>query len=130
MKLACLYGGTEVIAKARQQLPELPVLGNALNELEALVQALPEYDFSVDLADMGSGYGYHSGVVFSIYAQGWHDALVRCGRYDGVGRPFGRSCPDTGFITDLLNLSSGLPTCPLAKSIRSPSVTDAPPNHT
>src|SRR3546814_15225837 len=75
--------------------------------LEALVRALPEHDFSVDLADMGSGYGYHSGVVFSIYAQGWHDALVRGGRYDGVGRAFGRSRPATGFSLDLRKLSSG-----------------------
>ncbi|HEY9571968.1 MAG TPA: ATP phosphoribosyltransferase regulatory subunit [Pusillimonas sp.] len=125
LKLASLYGGTEVIAKARQQLPDLPGLGNALNELEALVQALPEYDFSVDLADMGSGYGYHSGVVFSIYAQGWHDALVRGGRYDGVGRAFGRSRTATGFSLDLRKLSSGLPPAPLAKAIRAPWGTDA-----
>lgn len=124
LKLASLYGGTEVIAKAREQLPPLPGLLAALDELEALVRALPEHDFSVDLADMGSGYGYHSGVVFSIYAQGWHDALVRGGRYDGVGRAFGRSRPATGFSLDLRKLSSGLPPAPRATAIRAPWGTD------
>src|SRR3546814_15007420 len=74
---------------------------------------------------MGSGYGYHSGVVFSIYAQGWHDALVRGGRYDGVGRAFGRSRPATGFSLDLRKLSSGLPPAPFAKALRAPCGTDA-----
>lgn len=123
--LATLYGGTEVIDKARQSLPALPAIQAALDDLETLVRALPDYQFSVDLADMGSGYGYHSGVVFSIYAHGWHDALVRGGRYDGVGRAFGRSRPATGFSLDLRKLSSGLPPAPLARAIRAPWGTDS-----
>src|SRR5690606_30205917 len=83
------------------------------------------HEFSVDLADMGSGYGYHSGVVFSIYASGWHDALVKGGRYDGVGKAFGRSRPATGFSLDLRKLCSGLPPAPIAKAIRAPWGTDA-----
>lgn len=118
--LASLYGGTEVIAKARKVLPALPALLAALDDLEILIHALPEHDFSIDLADMGSGYGYHSGVVFSIYAEGWHDALVKGGRYDGVGKAFGRSRPATGFSLDLRKLSSGLPPAQQAKAIKAP----------
>lgn len=118
--LASLYGGTETIARARQVLPALPALRKALDDLQALITALPGHEFSVDLADMGSGYGYHSGVVFSIYAQGWHDALVRGGRYDGVGKAFGRSRPATGFSLDLRKLSGGLPPAARAKAIRAP----------
>jgi len=58
--------------------------------------------------------------VFSIYAEGWHDALVKGGRYDGMGKAFGRSRPATGFSLDLRKLSSGLPPAPLAKAIRAP----------
>ncbi|MBF6617341.1 ATP phosphoribosyltransferase regulatory subunit [Pollutimonas thiosulfatoxidans] len=123
--LASLYGGTEVIAKARLSLPALPAIQAALNDLETLIRALPDYQFSVDLADMGSGYGYHTGVVFSIYAHGWHDALVRGGRYDGVGSAFGRSRPATGFSLDLRKLSSGLPPAARARAIRAPWGTDA-----
>jgi ATP phosphoribosyltransferase regulatory subunit len=123
--LASLYGGTEIIARARQVLPPLPALSKALDDLQALVAALPGHEFSVDLADMGSGYGYHSGVVFSIYAQGWHDALVRGGRYDGVGKAFGRSRPATGFSLDLRKLSGGLPPAARATAIRAPWGTEA-----
>ncbi len=125
LSLASLYGGTEVIAKARETLPALPTLLRALDDLEALIGALPSHEFSIDLADMGSGYGYHSGVVFSIYAEGWHDALVKGGRYDGVGKAFGRSRPATGFSLDLRKLSSGLPPAPVAMAIRAPWGTDA-----
>ncbi|RTZ41075.1 ATP phosphoribosyltransferase regulatory subunit [Candidimonas sp. SYP-B2681] len=124
LSLASLYGGTEVIAKARETLPALPALRRALDDLEALIRALPTHEFSIDLADMGSGYGYHSGVVFSIYAEGWHDALVKGGRYDGVGKAFGRSRPATGFSLDLRKLSSGLPPAPVAMAIRAPWGTD------
>ncbi|NYT61316.1 ATP phosphoribosyltransferase regulatory subunit [Alcaligenaceae bacterium] len=124
VNLSSLYGGTEVIAKARKVLPSLPAVQKALDDLDILIQALPEHDFSIDLADMGSGYGYHSGVVFSIYAEGWHDALVKGGRYDGVGKAFGRSRPATGFSLDLRKLSSGLPTARKAKAIKAPWGTD------
>ncbi|CAM5409608.1 ATP phosphoribosyltransferase regulatory subunit OS=Eoetvoesiella caeni OX=645616 GN=hisZ PE=3 SV=1 [Eoetvoesiella caeni] len=122
--LTSLYGGTEVISRALHVLPSLPAVQSAMADLQALIDALPEFDFSIDLADMGSGYGYHSGVVFSIYAEGWHDALVKGGRYDGIGKAFGRSRPATGFSLDLRKLSSGLPAAPLARAIRAPWGTD------
>lgn len=123
LALTSLYGGTQVIERARQQLPALPGIQKALGDLESLVQALPGYSFSVDLADAGS-YGYHSGVVFSVYAEGWHDALVRGGRYDGAGMAFGRARPATGFSLDLRKLSSGLPPAGRANAIRAPWGTD------
>jgi ATP phosphoribosyltransferase regulatory subunit len=125
LALTTLYGGTEAIGRARKVLPHLQALDAALDELDMLVQALPSHDFSVDLADVRSGYGYHSGVMFSIYAQGWHDALVRGGRYDGLGRAFGRSRPATGFSLDLRKLSSGLSPARPAKAIRAPWGTQA-----
>ena len=115
-----LYGTTDVLDAAVSQLPRLPAVFKAIADLKALVVALPDYAFSIDLADAGAGYAYHSGVVFSIYAQGWHDALVRGGRYDGVGKAFGRARPATGFSLDLRKLSSGLGAPPLARAIQAP----------
>lgn len=120
LDLCTLYGGTEIIPRALDVLPDLPSIRSAMADLQILVDALPAFDFSIDLADMGSGYGYHSGVVFSVYAQGWHDALVRGGRYDGIGKAFGRARPATGFSLDLRTLSSGLAPAPLANAIRAP----------
>jgi ATP phosphoribosyltransferase regulatory subunit len=124
LALTSLYGGTQVIQQARKVLPALDGVQQALANLDNLVKALPDHQFTVDLADGGS-YGYHSGIVFSVYAQGWHDAIVRGGRYDGVGRAFGRSRPATGFSLDLRTLSSGLPPAGKASAIRAPWGTDA-----
>ncbi|GAB2903419.1 ATP phosphoribosyltransferase regulatory subunit [Paralcaligenes sp. KSB-10] len=122
--LPSLYGGVEVLARAKSALPGLPAVHAALANLETLVHAMPKYEFGIDLADLGSGYGYHSGVVFSIYAEGWHDALVKGGRYDGIGRAFGRARPATGFSLDLRKLSSGLEAPAVAKAVRAPWGTD------
>ncbi|VFR24943.1 ATP phosphoribosyltransferase regulatory subunit [plant metagenome] len=118
-KLPDLYGGADVLARARQELPLLPGVAAALDALGQLIAALDGVSVGVDLADVG-GYGYHSGVTFSIYAEGWHDALVRGGRYDDVSRAFGRARPATGFSLDLRKLAAGLPPAAPSRAIRAP----------
>lgn len=120
LALTGLYGQSEVLLRARDTLPDVPGMRAALDELEVLIQALPAYEFTIDLADMGSSFGYHSGATFSIYAQGWHDALVKGGRYDGLGAAYGRSRPATGFSFDLRKLSSGLASAARTRAIRAP----------
>jgi len=117
--LANLYGGSEVLDAARRELPALPGLLEALDALQRIIDALPNVSMSVDLADV-SGYGYHSGVTFALYAEGWHDALVRGGRYDNVGNAFGRSRPATGFSLDLRKLAAGLAPAERARAVRAP----------
>ncbi len=125
LALADLYGDAGVLARARAVLPPLPGIQAALDGLQSLVDALPHVDVGIDLGDMGSGYGYHSGVVFSIYARRWHDALVKGGRYDGMGSAFGRARPATGFSLDLRKLSSGLAPAQPLRAIRAPWGHDA-----
>lgn len=123
-RLTELYGDLAVVDRARAQLPPSEAVEAALDGLQGLCAALPGAPVTVDLADMGGSYGYHSGVVFSIYAAGWHDALVRGGRYDGIGRRFGRVRPATGFSLDLRKLSAGLPAAVATDAIRAPWVDD------
>lgn len=118
--LTGLYGDLSVLDRARASLPDLPAVRAALEALQTLCAALPDAPIALDLADMGGGYGYHSGAVFAIYAAGWHDALVRGGRYDGIGRKFGRARPATGFSLDLRKLSAGLPDARPVQAIRAP----------
>jgi len=121
LALIDLYGQADVVARARKTLPPLAALHNALDDLHALIAALPEdAAVTVDLADMGSGYSYHTGATFSIYAQGWHDALVKGGRYDGLGAAYGRARPATGFSLDLRKLSAGLNAPTRTRAIRAP----------
>jgi len=124
LALPSLYGAADVLEQARQALPALPGVAAALDGLQSLIDALPHVAISVDLADVG-GYGYHSGVTFALYAEGWHDALVRGGRYDNVSRAFGRARPATGFSLDLRKLAAGLPPAERARAVRAPWGQDA-----
>jgi len=123
-QLAGLYGGPEVINQARHALPQLPGISLALDALQNIINAIPNVDWGVDLADIG-GYGYHSGVTFALYAEGWHDALASGGRYDDVSRAFGRARPATGFSLDLRKLARGLPPADRASAISAPWGQDA-----
>jgi ATP phosphoribosyltransferase regulatory subunit len=55
-----------------------------------LASQLGDARVTFDLADL-RGYAYYSGPRFSVYASGAGDALVRGGRYDGVGAVFGHN---------------------------------------
>ncbi|MDR1709500.1 MAG: ATP phosphoribosyltransferase regulatory subunit [Candidatus Accumulibacter sp.] len=95
-----LYGGPELPDAAASRLPDLPEIGAALAALRTLRGALSALPLSFDLADL-RGYNYHNGVVFSAYRDGQPGAVAQGGRYDGVGRAFGRARPATGFSMDL-----------------------------
>jgi ATP phosphoribosyltransferase regulatory subunit len=99
-----LYGGAEVLRLAGRKLPRLPELAHALGTLRALARACP-IPASFDLAEL-RGYHYHSGVVFDAYCEGVPGAVARGGRYDEVGKAFGRARPATGFSIDLRALAS------------------------
>jgi ATP phosphoribosyltransferase regulatory subunit len=99
MLLPELYGGAEVLETAEKRLPKLPEVGKALKTLRALARSCP-VPISFDLAEL-RGYHYHSGVVFDAYCAGVTGAVARGGRYDEVGKAFGRARPATGFSIDL-----------------------------
>jgi ATP phosphoribosyltransferase regulatory subunit len=98
-----LYGGLEVLELAGKRLPKIPELTRALATLRALAKACP-VPVSFDLAEL-RGYHYHSGVVFDAYCEGVTGAIARGGRYDEVGRAFGRPRPATGFSINLRSLA-------------------------
>jgi ATP phosphoribosyltransferase regulatory subunit len=99
-----LYGGVEVIGLAERKLPQHPELKKALETLRALARASP-IPVSFDLAEL-RGYHYHSGMVFDAYCDGVSGAVARGGRYDEVGKAFGRPRAATGFSIDLRRISS------------------------
>jgi ATP phosphoribosyltransferase regulatory subunit len=103
-----LYGGEEVLAAARRELPQRPLIHQAIEDLAWLAshlrQANPGLRVGFDLSDMG-GYAYYSGTRFALYGAGSSDALARGGRYDEVGAVFGRNRPAVGFSLDLKALA-------------------------
>ena len=102
-----LYGGAEVLATARKRLPKITSLSKAIQTLEALAKACP-IPASFDLAEL-RGYHYHSGVVFDAYCEAGGSRssilIARGGRYDEVGKAFGRARPATGFSIGLRELA-------------------------
>lgn len=106
-----LNGDAAILERARCVLaPACPEVQQALDELANiahLVQARTskKIHFHFDLAEL-RGYHYHTGVMFAAYIPGYGQALARGGRYDDIGRVFGRARPATGFSTDLKTLVS------------------------
>lgn len=120
-----LYGGLDVLAAAAEVLPALPTISAALNTLCRLQESLPGLPLSFDLADL-RGYHYHNGIVFAAYQAGFSGAIALGGRYDGVGKEFGRARPATGFSLDLrelVRLGAGGPT---RRAILAPSTAADP----
>ncbi len=116
-----LYGDRQVLARARKFLPDYPKIQTALDELEAVAAELePLVDtLAFDLADL-RGYQYHSGMVFAAYAKGCPNAVALGGRYDEIGKAFGRARPATGFSMDLRELSGLVKPDPYPKGILAP----------
>ncbi|MEH6577513.1 MAG: ATP phosphoribosyltransferase regulatory subunit [Amphritea sp.] len=106
--LPTLHGGREVIVKARERFAgvERSII-EALDYLDAvadrLEQRYPGLDLYFDLSEL-RGYNYHTGVVFAAYTPKYGQPVAKGGRYDEVGRDFGRARPATGFSADLKTL--------------------------
>ena len=128
LALAQLYGDEKVLDEARVALKYTPGIDRALSNLKWLASQLGDARVTFDLADL-RGYAYYSGPRFSVYASGAGDALVRGGRYDGVGAVFGhnhdRARPAVGFSLDLKNVVGAAAPRPLKAAIRAPWGEDA-----
>ncbi|HEY0666003.1 MAG TPA: ATP phosphoribosyltransferase regulatory subunit [Gallionella sp.] len=111
LALPSLYGEcADVLSRSRRLLPAHPGITAALDALQSVSEKLRPLVSSVgiDLADL-RGYHYHSGMVFAAYHAGSHDAIALGGRYDDLGKCFGRARAATGFSMDLRQLYRLLP---------------------
>ncbi len=126
LALPQLYGGVEVIARARAVLPAHHAIAAALDELQQAANHLQPLasGIGIDLAEL-RGYHYHNGMVFAAYHAGSHDAIALGGRYDDVGKSFGRARPATGFSMDLRQLHGLLAKREQPKAVHAPYRQDA-----
>jgi len=126
LALPTLYGDcADVLARARKLLPKHADIAAALDTLQIVSVKLQPLVSStgIDLADL-RGYHYHSGMVFAAYHAGSHDAIALGGRYDELGKCFGRARPATGFSMDLRQLYRLLPMRPTPAGVRAPYLDD------
>ncbi|MDA8362012.1 MAG: ATP phosphoribosyltransferase regulatory subunit [Gammaproteobacteria bacterium] len=123
--LADLHGPLEELPAAMTRLQAAgDTVRAALDDLAAVGQRLarmhPHVRWHFDLAEL-NGYSYYTGIVFAAYTPGYGQAVAQGGRYDEIGRAFGRSRPAVGFSADLRVLLrlQGHPD-PAAKAIFAP----------
>ncbi len=111
--LVDLNGDDGVLARARAQLSGTPApVGQALDTLQSVAASIrreyPDVPVYFDLAEL-RGYRYYTGVVFSAFIPRHGYAVAQGGRYDGIGRAFGRARAATGFSADLRLLAKLAP---------------------
>lgn len=109
LSLMDLSGDTGVIAEAKQLLkdsdPEVIEYIDYVAKLSSrVVMRYPNIQLHYDFAAL-SGYRYQNGAVFAAYISGQGGEIARGGRYDMIGKVFGRSRPATGFSLDLKALA-------------------------
>ena len=121
-----LMGGPEVLNKARRLFAGgLPKLQAALDQLEQIAEELkrraPSLLLSFDLAEL-RGYSYHTGVMYTAYADDLGQPIACGGRYDDLGVAFGRARAATGFDIDLKALAQlqAEPVRPVGRTVFAP----------
>ena len=100
-----LNGGIDILDEARRCLAAAgKEVGECIDQLQRIAELTMEQSraapLNFDLAEL-HGYHYHTGMMFSAYVPGQGQEIARGGRYDDVGRAFGRSRPAAGFSTDI-----------------------------
>jgi ATP phosphoribosyltransferase regulatory subunit len=103
--LVFLNGDIGVVSEARKRFAEAPPkVKAALSEVseiaDRLAVLLPGANFHFDFAEL-RGYHYQTGIVFAAFVPGFGKEIARGGRYDDIGKAFGRARPATGFSADL-----------------------------
>ena len=106
LSLAELNGADDLAAERALAEADEPVK-RALVRLRQVAEEtrrwLPDLPIHFDLAEL-RGYTYKTGVVFAAFVPGWGLEIARGGRYDDIGRVFGRARPAVGFSSDLKGL--------------------------
>ena len=100
-------GDQAILKEAAQRFAGVSeAAGRAIAELEALAAAIGDNAdilVNIDLAEL-RGYHYHTGMVYTAFAPGQGEGIAFGGRYDDIGRAFGRARPATGFSVDVKSL--------------------------
>jgi ATP phosphoribosyltransferase regulatory subunit len=107
LALPTLCGGESVIEQGLSLFKQYPEVINRIENLAAISAAIRSRFGSVklnyDLSEL-RGYNYHTGIVFATYLGNTGVRVAKGGRYDDVGRVFGRARGATGFDIDLKTL--------------------------
>lgn len=99
------YGDSTELEALFQALPDTEAVHSALEEVKTLAGLSHADTVSFDFCDV-HGYQYLTGVTFAVHIPQYAQAILRGGRYDGIGLAFGRSRPACGFTIYLRALAT------------------------
>jgi ATP phosphoribosyltransferase regulatory subunit len=102
VSLTDLYGDESILKNLTKLLPDQSVANNVSKSLMSICENLRKMDveISFDFSDI-RGYQYHTGIVYSAYAQKFNTAVAQGGRYDNMNKFSDDMRPATGFSIDL-----------------------------
>jgi len=102
VSLTDFYGDESILKDLNTLLPDQVVANNVIKSLTSICENLKEMnvEISFDFSDI-RGYQYHTGIVYSAYAQKFNTAVAQGGRYDNMNKFAGDMRPATGFSIDL-----------------------------
>ena len=107
VQLPALCGGNEVLDEGKRLFAAHPDVVARIENLEMIAlgikQRFNDIEINYDLSEL-RGYNYHTGIVFATYLKPSGVRIAKGGRYDDVGKVFGRSRGATGFDIDLRRL--------------------------
>jgi len=107
--LSRLSGDATVLDQAEADFATAPEqVQAALRELRQIADAVKarvsHVSLGFDLSEL-RGYQYHTGIVFAAYTPSHGRAVAKGGRYNDIGKVFGRARPASGFDADLTILA-------------------------
>ena len=102
ISLTDLYGDESILKNLTKLLPDHSIANDVTHSLTTICESLKKMDveISFDFSDI-RGYQYHTGIVYSAYAQNFNTAVAQGGRYDNMNRFSADMRPATGFSIDL-----------------------------
>jgi len=128
--LSRLSGDRAVLNQAETAFATAPApVRQALADLrqisDAVTARINYVSLGFDLSEL-RGYQYHTGIVFAAYTPSHGRAIAKGGRYNDIGKVFGRARPASGFDADL-KILAGLSARPdkVRNVILAPDKTDA-----
>ena len=107
LELVDLNGDVSVLDEAQKILKTIsPETLSDIDEVKTLADAIKDHadvTINIDLAEL-RGYHYHTGMVYTAFVPGHGEGIAFGGRYDDIGKAFGRARPATGFSLDVKSL--------------------------
>lgn len=129
-QLSRLSGDEEILPEAVSAFQKAPdCVRREIDELSLIAKGvkarIPGVTLCYDLCEL-RGYEYHTGIVFAAYTPDLGRAVAKGGRYDHIGKVFGRSRPASGFDCDLQTLAKlCIAASPARRVIVAPAGTNA-----